>query len=239
MRKILLSLTLLSFLVSCHCDDTISCKGLSAPASQILDAPLGGTKFTNGSDSTLTFLSTFYQKTEASNVDCYQELYSGACRCEDTPCPEIRGVKGFEITPALIDIESRSVGRSWLVTDSTGTYRKDTLYYVDTEVFYKHYEISISNKGISYAILDSRLHFPLKAEQDRFVFNTDSLNPGHNFLANYTTPHKTYNQVIEVTNPKWFFTGRPSIFFSTIYYELNGGVIAFESMQNELFYVTD
>lgn len=238
MQKILLSLTLFIFLGSCDCDETISCKGLNPAATQILQAPLDGTKFTNGLDSILSFHSTFYERTMPSNVDCYQDLYSGACRCEDTPCPSIRGSKEFEITPALVDIESRSVGRSWLVTDSTGTYRKDTTYYVDTEVFYSRYSMGMTNSSIQYEILDARLFFSLKKEQNALAFKSDSLNEGHNFLATYSTPHKTYHRVIEVTNPKRF-TSQPSIFLSKIYVELNSGVIAFESKQNELFYLTD
>ena len=238
MQKIILSLILFSFLVGCDCDDTISCEGLSAAETRVLDSPLGGTKFTNGSDSTLSFQSIFYQRTRPSNIDCYQDLYSGACECEDTPCPSISGSKSFEITPAQIDIESRSVRRSWLVTDSTGTYRKDTLYYVDTEVLYKGYDIGIRNNKIQYTILDARVFIPLKMQQDDVVFQGDSLKEGYNFLATYATPKKTYQQVIEVTNPKRY-TGQPSIFFSKIYYDLNAGVVAFESMQNELFYLTD
>lgn len=63
--------------------------------------------------------------------------------------------------------------------------------------------------------------------------NTDKLTERQKLIESYSTPEADYQNVIEVT-----YENQVSGLFTKVYYHINHGVIAFESIDNDYFYLS-
>jgi hypothetical protein len=244
MQKIILSLILFSFLASCDCDDTVECQGLSAAASQIADNSITENKFTNGTDSTLFFSQTKFSKTSRSVIDCDRAMFGG-CICDDNGCPEKVAIRQYRFSNPITFPDSFLRTRSFNVLNPDSTYStKDTSYHIYYTASHNRYQLGIMDSVFSspaylfIRFLDTGFSLDFNLVNNKLIPNISNQMQSVSVLANFSTPYKNYTEVYEFIELYDFGT-KKSTLFNKIYLSIEHRVIAFESKQNELFYLTD
>lgn len=229
-------LALLSLLASCKCDKDVKCEGLSPRSENLLIDSLQEKYFTNGSDSTISinFKDKFVR--QESTKECLQELKGG---CDCMVCPTVLGTITYALNPPI------GVHDSVLVVYEKGTYRggkyhdKDTSfynYYYGEYDFYRleAFEFNMENKTmLKFRFLDIGAEIPLLLDAFDVEVNTDKLTGRQKLIESYSTPVADFKNVIEIT-----YENQVSYFFTKVYYHIEHGVIAFESIDSNYFYLS-
>lgn len=234
--KLTTILTLLSLFVACECDKDVKCEGLSSRSESLLTKELEAKHFTNGSDSTISINFDDKFVRQESTKECLQGLKGG---CDCMVCPTVLGTITYALNPPI------GVHDSILVVYEKGTYRggkyhdKDTSfynYYYGEYDFYRleAFEFNMENKTtLKFRFLDVGAEIPLLLEAFDVSINTDKLTGRQKLIESYSTPVANFKNVIEIT-----YENQVSYFFTKVYYHINHGVIAFESIDNDYFYLS-
>lgn len=121
-----------------------------------------------------------------------------------------------------------------------GTYHdKDTSfynYYYGEYDFYRleAFEFNMENKTtLKFRFLDIGAEIPLLLDAFGVEVNTDKLTGRQKLIEFYSTPVADFKNVIEIT-----YENQVSYFFTKVYYHIYHGVIAFESIDHEYFYLS-
>lgn len=229
-------LILLTLFISCKCDKDVKCEGLSPRSENLLIDSLQEKYFTNGSDSTISinFKDKFVR--QESTKECLQGLKGG---CDCMICPTVSGTITYALNPPI------GVHDSTLVVYKKGSYRggkyhdKDTSfynYYYGEYDFYRleAFEFNMENKTtLKFRFLDIGAEIPLLLDAFDVEVNTDKLTGRQKLIESYSTPVADFKNVIEIT-----YENQVSYFFTKVYYHIFHGVIAFESIDHEYFYLS-
>jgi hypothetical protein len=161
----------------------------------------------------------------------------GGCDC--MVCPRVLGTITYAFNQPI------GVHDSNLVVYEKGSYRggtyhdKDTsfynYYYREFEAYrFEAYEFGMENKTtLKLRFLDIGTDIPLILRAFDVEINTSMFTERQKLIKSYSTPVADFNNVIEIT-----YENQVSYFFTKVYYHIDHGVIAFESVDNEYFYLS-
>ncbi|MBL4708318.1 MAG: hypothetical protein JKY48_07765 [Flavobacteriales bacterium] len=225
---------------SCKCDESQSCDGLSGEGQNIMPQELFKSVYKTAGDSIINIYSRSSRIQGSTEEDCKS---SGGGKCDCPDCPDKSGRIHYALAP--IHSESPIVTRI-----NAGTLYKGVFYPNDT-VFN---EILIRNEEFYVTTIDetsssSNPSFQVDFLGFSYIFNVEKVNNEYTLVSNaqnseielltlFSTPEKTYNNLLVLNNQASRFTEK-SDYLNKLYYSTNEGVVAFESKDGQLFYLAD
>lgn len=238
MKKIsqLILITLIILIAGCKCDETQSCEGVSPEGIALLPTELGGATFQSTSGRVINIISRTNQIQEATEEECN----SGSNGCECDACPNKIGRITYGLTPFFSsDVIKTSI--------QGGTTRDGVFFPNDTCIF-----ITITrNEEIYNTTIEENSSSDLTFQIDflgfSYAFNVERDGGGYSLASNadnsqiellptFSTPEQTYENVL-LLNRGASRLSSTSEHLIKLYYSTSEGIVAYESIQNELFYV--
>lgn len=234
-----LVILILVFFASCKCDETQSCDGLSAEGQKLMPQNLARSTFESASDSIINIYSRSSRIQGPTSEDC-SSAGSGKCDCPD--CPDKNGRIHYALSPVIssVPIETRIIG---------GTVYKGNYYPNDTiirEVLVRNEDFyvvvidetaSSSNPAFQVDFLGFSYIFSVEKVNNEYSLVSNAQDPEIELLASFSTPQKTYDNVLVLNNNASRFNEK-SKYLNKLYYSREFGVVAFESKEGELFHLT-
>lgn len=225
-------------LIACSdCEDTYVCEGLSDSHYNLIPKNIENKIFESTTDSVIEFIQPNYFRTGRSMEECSPNKIAG-CDCEY--CPESTGSSKFTLLhPIEVDYVDTIFIRGGSIYSGTFVLNDSTIIRPYTRIL-DRYSSSITGQlqwpPLRLSFLDFSYTVEINIATKAFRLSQDSFDFNAEILESYQTPSKNYSKVLKISTTH-SSPYRSSKLMKNVFYEVNDGIVAFEAIDGQMFYL--